>query len=242
MTSYDDCPYKFFLRYIKDKKEEPMFFSSYGSLVHEILEGFYNGEIPRDEMLMTFLTEYKSKIQGVRPQETTVQKYINDAINYLSKFEPVPYKALGVEKKVKFEIGGFPMIGYIDLLCEDENGNIIIIDNKSKTLSPRSKKSKPTKNDLDLDKMLKQLYLYSVPVEKEYGKKPKLLCFNCFRNGNFIEEPFDEDAYERVQQWAIDLINKLLLVEDFEGTPEFFKCRNICGLHNKCKYYLEKRE
>lgn len=38
-----------------------MFFSSYGSLVHEILEGFYNGEIPRDEMLMTFLTEYKSK-------------------------------------------------------------------------------------------------------------------------------------------------------------------------------------
>ena len=92
---------------------------------------------------------------------------------------------VGVEKKVDFVVNGIPFVGYIDFLGE-KDGDLYVVDNKSRILKPRSSRAKPTKADEELDAYLRQLYIYSAAVEEEYGKTPKSLCFNCFRDKLFI--------------------------------------------------------
>ena len=35
---FDDCPYRWYLKYISGMKESPMFYTSYGSFMHRLLE------------------------------------------------------------------------------------------------------------------------------------------------------------------------------------------------------------
>lgn len=236
ISSFHDCPYRWFLRYIKDCKEAPQFYSSYGSFMHKLIEKYYRGELTKEGMLTEFLFDFQKEVQGERPKESVVQKYIQSGLEYLKTFEPFPYNMIDVEKKVRFEIEGIPFVGFIDYLGESD-GEYILVDNKSRDLKPRSNRDKPTLKDKELDEMLRQLYIYSAAVKQEYGKFPKLLCFNCFKSGVFIKEPFEEKAYDEAMQWAIDGVNTIINTEDFPPKAEFFACRYICGVKDDCCYY-----
>jgi hypothetical protein len=143
---------------------------------------------------------------------------------------------VGVEKRVDFQIAGLPFVGYIDYLGE-KDGEYYLIDNKSRDLKPRSKRSKPTVKDGELDSMLRQLYLYSAAVKQEYGKFPKSLCFNCFKAGVFIEEPFLEEKYSESVEWAVKQIDLIKKAEEFYPNIEYFSCRYICGVNEDCVYH-----
>lgn len=242
IETFNDCPYRFFLRYIKRYTDDDRFYANYGSFIHKILERYYNGELTKKDMLTTFLIDFKKEVKGMRPKESTVQKYISAGCDYLKSFSPFPFKMIAVEKKVEFKIGDYNFVGYIDYLGYDEDGSICIVDNKSRDLKPRSNREKPTLKDMELDKMLRQLYLYSVAIEQEYGVLPKLLCFNCFKSGVFIKEQFDMQKYEEAKQWAIESIEKISNAEDFEPNQDFFSCFYICGVSDHCSYDIETRE
>ena len=47
---FNDCPYRWFLKYIKRYKETPQFYSSYGSFMHKLIEQFYKGELTKEEI------------------------------------------------------------------------------------------------------------------------------------------------------------------------------------------------
>ena len=233
---FNDCPYRFFLKYIKKCEETPQFYSSYGSFMHKLLEKYYKGELNKEEMQTKFLFDFSKEVQGPRPQESTVRKYIDLGLRYLEQFQPFPFNMIDVEKRVEFKIQGRPFIGFIDYLGE-KNGELYIVDNKSRELKPRSKRATPTVKDKELDEMLKQLYIYSAAIKEEYGKFPKSLCFNCFKNQTFIEEPFNMAAYERAIQWALSEIESIEGVEDFYPSIDYFGCYYICGVHDDCCYW-----
>lgn len=235
ITSFDQCRYCWFLRYIQHLEPKPKFYSDYGSFVHKLLEQYYNGEATKEELPMKFLFGFQNEVGGDRPPISTVEKYIQLGLEYFKTFEPVPYKVIGVEKQVSFEVAGYKFTGYIDLLCEDD-GEFIIIDNKSRDLKPRTKRKYPTENDKLLDKMLRQLYLYSKGVKEEYGKFPKKLCFNCFKAGTFIEEDFNEDAYNAALKWAQESIEDIIESDNFRPNIDFFFCNNLCGFGDECCY------
>lgn len=191
IEAFNDCPYRFFLKYIKRCKDSDKFYASYGSFIHKLIEQFYRNELNKDEMLMTFLTDFSKEVRGIRPKDTTVQKYIEAGCEYLKGFSAFPFNMIDVEKRVEFSLEGYNFIGFIDYLGE-KNGKIYIVDNKSRDLKPRSNRENPTVKDKELDLMLRQLYIYSIAVEQEYGVLPEALCFNCFRTGVFIKERFDK--------------------------------------------------
>lgn len=234
VSCFNDCRYQWFLKYIDESEDKELFYASYGKLVHSILERFYTGKLQRDELTATFLREFSAVAQPY-PSDKIAASYVEKGINYFNNFEPVDGKILGVEKKVEFNIGGYDMIGFIDLLYE-KDGEIYVLDNKSRELKPRSKKNNLVK-DKELDDMLKQLYVYSAAVYDEYGKFPKYLCFNCFKNGVFIQEEFNEDAYNKALRWVVDTIGKIRDAEDFYPAIDYFKCRYLCGVHDECCYY-----
>lgn len=217
-----------------------MFYASYGSFIHNLLEDFYKGFLTKEEMKIVFLRDFSKRVLGERPAPETVAKYIESGISYLDKFSPLPYELVGVEKEVHFLLGDTPFVGFIDYLGRDENGALYIVDNKSRNLKPRSNRKKPTVKDKELDEMLRQLYIYSAGIKSEFGVYPKALCFNCFRNGVFIEEPFSEDAYNDAICWALDNINEIKDTEDFHPNIEYMQCRYLCGLNDRCCYWNER--
>lgn len=241
IKTYEDCSYKFFLKYIKEFNDEPMFYASYGKFMHKLIEQFYRGELTKEQMLATFLTDFKSEVKGVRPNDTSVSKYINAGCQYLRKFQSFPFNTIDIEKEVFFDVGDYKFTGFIDFIGEHD-GKLYIVDHKSRELSPRSGRITPTAKDRLLDDMLKQLYLYSVAIEQEFGCLPEALCFNCFKNGVFIKEPFDKQKYEETKQWAVDKIRQIENTESFDPNRNYFSCRWICGLHNHCPYDIEARE
>ena len=127
-------------------------------------------------------------------------------------------------------------IGYIDEISRSE-GKIIITDNKSRNLKPRSKRSKPTASDKELDKYLKQLYIYSVPIECTYNELPSELRFNCFRTQTLISEPFNKTDYTNTKKWAIKTIENISKEQNWKPNIELFKCRHICDVHSECEYF-----
>ena len=238
IESYNDCPYRWYLRYIRQCPDEEKFYSSYGQLLHRLIEQYYKGMIAKEDMVLEFLRSYSSEVKGVRPKESTVKKYIDGAVEYLKNFDPFPYRPIGIEKRVAFEIEGIRFVGFIDFLgIDDRDGEIVLIDNKSRDLKPRSGRAKPTQKDLELDVMLRQLYLYSAAVISEYGKPPKELCFNCYRTGTFIREPFREDQFQEAKDWAVNTIQQVREDSDFYPNPDFFSCYWICGVNENCEYW-----
>ncbi len=237
VEAYESCPHRWYLRYIRRCKEKDKFYSSYGSFLHKLIEKYYNGELTKAEMLTTFLRDFKKEVRGFRPKASTLKKFIDGAVAYLTNFEPFPYKMIAVEKKVEFEIEGIKFIGYIDFLGQDESdGEFVVIDNKSRDLKPRSGREKPTVKDKELDDILRQLYIYCVAVEQKYGKLPKALCVNCFRTGTFIYEPFHMEAYEEAKKWVLEKIAEIREDEDFEANPNPFSCFWICGVNDNCEF------
>lgn len=240
IQAYKSCKWKFFLRYIRGWRETKSFFSSYGSFMHELIERFYKGEIDQEEAVMEFLTRYKTEVRGQKPSNVSGLSYIEKALEYLKNLRPSPYEVIAVEKQFFFDIDGIPFTGIVDRI-EDRDGKLYIIDNKSRDLKPRSGKKKPTVKDKELDEMLLQLYVYAIAVEKEFGKLPSALCFDCFKNGVFIEEPFDQDKFEEAKQWVIESVKEIEDNEDWDSSEfDYFQCNYLCGLHNKCEIYLEE--
>ena len=240
--TFDECPYRFFLRYIKHYKDDDKFYASYGSFIHRLIECFYRGLMTKEEMLDEFITGFSTQVKGERPKGSIVESYIKSGVDYLKSFTPFEYNMIDVEKKVEFEIApedgedGIKMVGYIDFLGE-KDGELYIVDNKSRNLKPRSNRKKPTKNDIEIDEMLRQLYLYSAAIKNEYGKFPKALCLNCFRSGTFIVEPFNEEAYNEAIKWATEKVHRIADTDDFYPNWDFFYCSNLCGVSDHCCYH-----
>lgn len=236
VKAYDECPYRWFLRYIDRNHEKDRFYSSYGSFMHRIIERYYTGELSKEQLLSEYLVNFRKEVKGLRPKESTFMKFFNGGMEYLKSFEPFPYKMVSVEKEVNFQIEGIPFTGFIDYLGTDDDDEFVIVDNKSRDMKPRSTRAKPTRKDEELDEMLKQLYVYSAAVEQEYGKLPKWLCFNCFRTGVFIKEPFSMKAYEEAKAWVVSKIKEIREDEEFLPNSDGFSCFWLCGVSDQCDF------
>lgn len=236
IRAFDDCPYRFFLRYLQDEEEEDEFYASFGSFMHSILDRFYKGEIKQEEMQSVFLTGFSDSVKGDRPSADIVSNYISDALNYFKNFQKLPYSMIGTEVSTRFDFDGIPMVGIIDYIGRDTDGSLVIVDNKSRKLKPRSKRKRPTENDKTLDEMLMQLYIYSEAVFQKYGEYPKHLCFNCFLNNSYIKEPFCEEKLEETKRWVHTKVSEILNAEEFPPSLSFFPCKYLCGVSNQCCY------
>lgn len=240
ISQFEMCPYGFLLSYVKKATKKPMFFSGYGSFMHKLIEQYLLGFLGKDELTNAYLSGFRKNIRGKAPNGKVFKSYFEQGYEYLEHID-FPYSSPAwVEREVNFAIGGKPFTGVIDCVAVD-NGEVVILDNKSRTLKPRSQRNKPTASDKMLDSYLKQLYLYSVPVEQYYHTYPARLEFNCFRSGQLISEPFRLEDLEKTKEWACQSIDVITRNEDWSPKIDFWKCRYICDLHDDCCYFQMNR-
>lgn len=230
------------MNYICKTEQEDMFYASFGSFIHKIIESYYRKIISKEQMKIMFLKGFRTEVGGLRPSEKIVDSYIQKLLSYFDSFEEFPYEMLSVEDRINFNLNGNEFVAILDYVGRDDDGGIVIVDNKSRDLKQRSKRKKPTVYDLMLDNMLRQLYLYSAAVKEKYGEFPSKLCFNCFKNGTFIEEPFNPEEYKKTIDWAESVIQEIksVTMNDFYPDVMFFKCKNICGFSSECCYWQQR--
>lgn len=236
VNSFWQCKYGWFLKYIHGSKKEDRFYTSYGSFMHRLIELYHRGLFTASEILGIFLERFSSDVKGDRPSDSIVFKYIRAGAEYFKKLKPYQFEVIAVEEKINFKIDGIPMTAIVDLIGLDEDGEYVIVDNKSRDLRPRGKNIRPTLNDVTLDKMLRQLYIYAEAVKFKYGKYPKWLCFNCFKAGSFIEEPFRIEELHNTIEWVKEQVESIKNEEEFPPNPEYFFCKYLCDVSQDCEY------
>ena len=239
LESFESCPYRWFLTYIHEPKLEKQkkFYSEYGLLMHNVLEKYYSCKIDKQDAMIMYLTEYyeRTDVAG-KPKPEVVSKYFKAGKEYIENLKPLPYTMVDVEKRIYFDINERHFVGVIDYLGITDDGEYVIVDNKSRDLKPRSNRTTPTAKDKELDKMLRQLYIYACAIKQLYGKYPKYLVFNCFKNGNLIVEEFDKEICDKTIKWAVDLIEDISNVSDFYPDRDYFRCYYICDFSSDCEY------
>lgn len=240
VSLYRTCPYAWFCQYILHEDRNTNFFSEYGTFFHDLQAQFYKGELTKDQIFFEYITKFDSSVVSIvnaKTFDSMREKYYSAGLDYVQNFTPFQFKKIiGVEKKIEFEIGGYKVIGYIDLSGFLEDDEIEIIDHKSKDLKPRSKRKAPTKTDEELDIYLIQLYLYSIAIFNEFGKYPKWLTFNCFRSGVVIRELFDMEKLEEAKDWAVRTIKRIENETKWNPNIDYYFCHNLCNCRGTCEY------
>lgn len=204
--------------------------------MHSIMQQYLTGVLTKNELVPYYLTHFLTEITGKAPTQKIYQSYLEQGRQYLKTLSFPARKILKVEDEMHFEFAGHPFTGFLDLMSEDEDGKLYITDHKSRALKPRSNRSKPTQSDVELDKYLRQLYIYAHAVHSLYGRYPDYLEFNCFRTNTWICEPFSIERMQEVEEWARDLIDRITSESKWNAHLEFWFCKHLCDVAEECEY------
>ncbi len=231
LKCYQICPKSFRLKYIDGVVDESSSFSEYGTLFHSIFERYYTNKLAIYELGQVYEQEYAAIVRTPFPPNAynnLNETYYDKGKEYLDKFsDPFSqFKIIEVEKEFFTDIQGNAVKGFIDLILQDDNGNYIIVDHKSRGKF-RSNKEK--------DEFLVQLYLYGKYIKDKYGVFPSKLCFNKFRANQIVWEDFKEEKYNIALQWVTDIINAIKNDTEFIAILDnTFFCNFLCGSRCKC--------
>ena len=116
IKAFEDCPYRWYLKYIKKFHGKDMFFSSYGTFMHKLIELYHKGEKTPRQLVDMYLQDFKTEVVGRAPNRKVFSSYFTGGLQYLKTLQPFPYDVVGVEKKVDFVVNGIPFVGYLSLI------------------------------------------------------------------------------------------------------------------------------
>lgn len=251
LNSFHQCKYAYDLCYHKKVKGEGNGFGHIGTEVHSILERFSNEELLQFELVDTFLEEFEYAVpNGVKlyfasgAYKDLTENYKTQCVNFLTNwcgFNGMHVIASEEEFNMLFRIKDKYIFlnGFIDVVAEDKDGEIYIIDYKSKSAF---------KNKKEVAEYARQLYLYSVWVKHKYGKAPKELWFYQFRIDHIEKIAYSLEELEDVLNWTYNTLvdieeEQFWLPINFSKETDksidnaTFFCRNLCDYRGTCDYW-----
>lgn len=239
IEAFEQCPYEWVSRYIYGEDQRRLFFSDFGSFMHDILCRYFRNELAEESLADTYLLEFSEKVSGNAPSFQIISSRFEDGYSYLrspfsTRVDLKNREILGVEQEFVLSLDGIPFTGVVDLVTSD-NGELVVTDHKSTVIKPPSGRKKPTLYDQDRNKRARQLYLYALAVKEKYGQWPSRLEFNCFRVPEIVSIPFDEKAKDEVIRWVPEVTQKISDCERFSPNVDYFYCKNLCHL-KECPY------
>lgn len=243
LSQFDQCPRSYFLEHIQGCRDDDNFYSQYGSLVHDLIRSVLTKEIDVRKIMYEYDARYDAEITKPFPamlKDASVEYYCAGA-EYLANgiYDLLEYNPIAVEEKFEMPMFDCTFVGILDFLGEHRpDGKIVLIDHKSSSAKQFSGKQ--------FDKKARQLYLYADYVKQKIGKYPDAVAFNCFRDGKFVEKPFDMNLYDETMEWASETTLNILEMRKRFSDDESkwtllgnrFFCPNVCGMYDQCEISL----
>lgn len=256
LSTFHECKQQYYLQYILKIEQRENIYSNLGSVIHNILEERQEKrEYNIDNDIKKFKDEVDmSEIFGIDfPNDKIKDDYIKCIIHCLQTLEPFK-EEVEIEKELDFEIGGIPIVGYVDCIVKNNDGTIDIYDYKTSSLY--SKKN--------LEEKSLQLILYAIGLEKLGYKINKIAWIflkyvtiqgirkeKNIKRSELDEEEFkpciyewnyNEEEKQRAINWVIDTvkeINKCKENNEWESKQitryNSFGCSQICSVCGKCE-------
>lgn len=244
VTCYDHCPYAFYLKYIIDNDDEYLaegnYYAEAGGYVHSILEKIFNGELNIEDASEYYADHFDENVLYKTFQSAMDRNY-EACANYFATVDfdwLKDYEILGVEKEIEISIDKYRFIGYIDLLLRHKTTKeIYVLDHKSSAYPfKKDGKSILKKSEDSFLKYKRQMYLYCMAVNNEYGVYPKWIVWNHFKDQKFAKIPFIKEEFDESIKWFIDTIHRIECDEDFQANIECFYCKQLCEFRASCEY------
>lgn len=221
--------------YIIKEEQQENSFSQFGTLAHELLELWAKGKLETYELLQEYENRYDTYVTEPFPKlkngKSMGDTYYLDGYNYFANFNGISdigdYEIIGVEEHFEIQMGDFVFNGFIDLILKDAEGNVCILDWKSKN---------GFKDDAEEAEYRRQLYLYSAYIYEKYGVYPSKTMFYCFRKQQKYEKNFDLEAYNSSIKWMFDTVAK---IRELFKCYDWFFCSSICSYKHVCQIKKE---
>lgn len=244
IQAYNICPYMFYLQYIKEIPQTNNAFAQFGTLCHDLLNRYFKGELLVFELLDEYVNNFYNVVTEPFPPNQFVdlrERYFQDGYRYFQAFDGLKnYRVIESEREVRFRLGKFNFLGYIDLIVQNQNDEVEIIDHKSRKLEKVSKdlwQNINKRRQTEVYQYFRQLYVYAIPLIEAHGLQPKYLNLNCIRTQEWIRIPFDEGDYEESKQWVLNTIEKIYADETMTDKHQNdFYCNHICSCRHYCEY------
>lgn len=235
---YNNCKLEWKRHYIDCEPLINSFDGQVGGFAHKCLEKYFKGELSEFELAPYFEEHYKDEVTMYCPYPNGDTKY-EKILEYFKNFsfDKDKYEILGVEKEVRFKVGDYDCVGYIDLLYKDKTtGEITLMDHKSSTIKV-TKKGTVSKSDVEhFEAFKRQQYLYSKVILEEYGRVDYLR-WNMFKDGTTISINWNEEEYKNTFNWAEETIKSIEKENEFPPSPSYFYCNSLCSIrHSGCPY------
>lgn len=242
LTSFDECKYNFYLQRVEGIDEPASnAFAERGSLIHDLLDMWSKKILTKEEMLEEYERRYSSDVETAWPRMMAskgyAQKAYDTGIQFLENFDEFEgYEVLSAEERFEIDLpltngSTRKFVGIIDMLLREKStGYLIICDHKSKSMSSFKKEE---------NKMYRQQYIYSLYVEKKYGKYPDVLMFHLFNeSGVKPQRFFSVQELEETLEWATKQIEGIegYSVIDWlacKDEPDFY-CTELCNARKIC--------
>ncbi len=237
LSAFEQCPYKFKLRYIDkiDPIIKDTIESFLGTMVHKTLEKLYldlqSEQLNTLNELLNFFTEiwnekYTDDIlilknhYSIEYYQSLAKQYIT---NYYQNHKPFNQtKTIRVEDHVIFNLDDrehYKIQGFIDRLSEKNPGHYQIHDYKTSSRMP-------SQNQLDKDR---QLGLYYLGVKHKYPHVKQITLLWHYLKFN------KELRSIRTEKQLKELINQVISLIDKIESSSYFPCKSSF-LCNWCEY------
>lgn len=229
LTTFEQCPFQYYLNYILGEKGETNAFAQYGSFMHELLEKYEKKELALEELANEFEENFDVYITKEFPFYKLYQSYYDDGLNFLTDFKGFPNcKIIEAEKYFALPVQmdeqeDFNVRGFIDLIYKDEKGRLVVHDWKSKA---------GFKTKAEQKKYARQLYMYSYYIKEKYGKAPDLLRFGMFRKQQYVDIPYNEADFEGTFDWIRETVSAIRQETKFRQNKDDFFCGKLCDFRS----------
>lgn len=133
--------------------------------------------------------------------------------DFYNKYERQLFPALMVERDFEVKIGGKTLVGRIDRIGKDKEGNFELIDYKGGQVDAEKLEELEKRAEKD-----DQLLLYTIAAKEVLGIQPKTVGLFYLDNGKKIEVKLsEEEIRERIKK--IEARIKKIAAGDFKATP-----------------------
>ena len=250
VSTYENCPYQYKLRYIDRKKPEisTTIEAFMGSLVHESLEHLYKLKKFKKRVAKASIIKFyrdlwdkrysddilivKADKEGLKADNYRKmgEKFISDYYDRMKPFEEMTILGLETTDRMTLPDGNQWHVRIDKLGCDSE-GNYFVCDYKT---NARMK----DQEEADADR---QLALYSIWVKDKFkdAKSVKLIWHMLAFNKDAVSERTDEQL-EKLQQDVVDKIKEI------ENATEFPRKQtalcNYCGFKSECPSFKHEAE
>ncbi|QJI52408.1 PD-(D/E)XK nuclease family protein [Psychrobacillus phage Perkons] len=232
INSFNQCQYGYYKSYIDRERGLGSCYTEVGTLMHEIIEKYYRGEIEED---FNFTRQLHSKTFELElmdmdfPNDTIKASFMSDMEHFTNNFKKLDGE-FTLEKMFVTEVGNEKyLLGYIDALREHEDGKVDIIDWKTSSKFGGSKLTEAGRqliiyklglentSGIQVDKvmwnMLKYIYVCHVQAN---GKTKKRMV----NRGKLLKEMKSAFEKEMVKN-GVDEIEIIMTFEEFEKSNDF---------------------